>query len=159
MIPLFIKYQEKHLQEYASKVRESFQYVKCDRNTIKGVKAALNDANHAYSYYLLNTRNFGGKFKSYIPLTKAFKSRINAARKIDAAFSILKQQDTAITKPSPDDYEPYLALRRASSVKDIPTQPRHFNSPIRRTRSADNSPFSSVKIEYVDTVKPTRLSW
>lgn len=156
MFPFFIKRQQARLERYAANVAEK-KVQKPDASVI-GVKSSIEKANHAYSYYLLNTRNVFGRILSVIPGTAAFQTRIIAASKIDKAFEMLKQQerklrDAAIRAPTAQTRKRSNSIHSATVVL-----PPVYPSPIRGSKSKENN---SIKSQYtvnnIITIKPTRL--
>jgi hypothetical protein len=151
MFPFFIKKQQEKLQQYSKFVAN--KKLTCEQSTtVIGVRTALENANHAYSVYLLNTRSSFGGFLSIIPGTSAFQSRLIAGRHISIAFEMLKKQD-ALIKVAPTNNP----IKRSQSTGDIPALPTNYASPIKRSISADNTPVGTPdkKVNHTTTIRPT----
>lgn len=151
MFPFFIKYQENKLKQYSAAVANEYRPLQNNAAVkVRGVSKAIADSNYAYAVYLLHTRNTVAKILSIIPGTNRFQKRIEAAKAIDATFNMVRLQDRAIkefkkSQLSPKK-SPYLSLRRTQSNTDlasVPSTPINYASPIKRSISANNSPFTS----------------
>jgi hypothetical protein len=158
MFPFLIKSQQARLERYAASVAE-MKAKKPDASVI-GVKSSIEKANHAYSYYLLNTRNVFGRILSIIPGTAAFQTRIIAARKIDKAFYMLRQQEKklkgVVTMPAE---KIVITRKRSNSVHaTADTLPKFYKSPLKRSPSENSNQVTKPDtVNKTIIILPTRL--
>jgi hypothetical protein len=126
----FVREQQKQLQNHAfevSKRKKAFENQAQVKLHTPDVKAALDNANHAYGCYLISTKSIFGKFLSFIPGRSAFEKRIACINRIAEAENLLREVDKKI-KASKNLFDPTPIHRSISAP--LPELPKCYPSPI-----------------------------
>lgn len=159
MFPYFIKLQQQMLSDYVADV--GMRKVAIKAPTVSGCRQALEETNHSYAAYTIRTKSFVGKLKSLIPFTTEFSLRIRCARQIDHAYSLLKQVDKNVKQLEKAKKQPPVIAavtpKRSRSDGDISGLPTVYASPIKRSKSTDNTPSNSTSVKPIITTRPKFL--
>lgn len=157
MFPFLLKKQSEKLLNYTAATRQRKKVINAP--SVAGCREALEAANHSYSVYLLATRKTLGLFKSFIPGTKEFGLRVKCAIDISTAFTLLKKVDKNIQQLEKAKLPPVIAATKApvlsKSDDGVQRLPKVHKSPIRQSKSADNTPAHSTTVNIIITPRPT----